>query len=75
MNICRFEDKSGAIRVGAVTDGSAIADLTPAGISAMVSLLESRDPAGELNRLLSPNLPRLSLSDVRLRASVERQEV
>lgn len=75
MNICRFEDKSGAIRVGAVTDSANIADLTPAGISALASLLETSDPAYELNRLLSRSLPRLRLSDVRLRAPVERQEV
>ncbi len=74
MNVCRFEDKSGAIHVAAVADGGTIVDLTPTGIS-LASLIESSDPIGELNRLLSPNLPRLSLSDVRLRAPVERQEV
>ncbi len=75
MNICRFEDKTGGIRVGAVDDASAIADLTPAGISSLQPLLEGADPVGELNRLLRHSLPRLSISEVRLRPPIERQEV
>ncbi len=75
MNICRFKDKVGATCVGAMADASTIVDLTPAGISGMEALLESSDPVGELNRLLRPALPKLPLSQVRLCAPVERQEV
>ncbi len=73
--LCRFETNSGGIHVGAVTDGTSIVDLAPAGISAMQPLLESNNPDGELERLLHPALPKLSLADIRLCAPVERQEV
>ncbi len=75
MNICRFKDKSGGIHVGTVADGSTVVDLTPAGVSSLDPVLESSDPVGELNSLLSPNLPQLTLSSIRLCAPVERQEV
>ncbi len=61
--------------MGAVEDAETVVDLTPAGISALAPLLESSDPVRELNRLLSPNLPKVRLSAVRLCAPVERQEV
>lgn len=75
MNICRFKNKTGALCVGTMADASTIVDLTPAGLSGMEALLESSDPVGELNRLLRPTLPKLPLSEVRLCAPVERQEV
>jgi 2-dehydro-3-deoxy-D-arabinonate dehydratase len=75
MNLCRFADKDGAVRAGVAVDGSTVVDLAPAGIATMTPLLESDDPAGDLNRVLHPALPRLSLSQVRLCAPVEEQEV
>ncbi len=61
--------------MGAVADSATVVDLAPAGVSSLEALLESADPVGDLSRLLSPNLPRVSLADVRLCAPVERQEV
>src|SRR3954462_14276539 len=73
MNICRFE-YGGAVRIGLVTD-DVLLDLTPVGISQLTPLLENADPVAHLNALARQNLPRLSFSDVRLLAPVERQEV
>jgi 2-dehydro-3-deoxy-D-arabinonate dehydratase len=75
MRICRFKDKYGEIRVGLVADENVLLDLTPAGISQLQLLLESDDPVSQLNRITRQNLPRIALSEVQLRAPVERQEV
>jgi 2-dehydro-3-deoxy-D-arabinonate dehydratase len=58
-----------------VTDDSSVLDLTAAGITRMIPLLESSDPNAELSALRNKNLPRLALSDVKLCAPVEQQEV
>jgi 2-dehydro-3-deoxy-D-arabinonate dehydratase len=50
-------------------------DLTALGVSEMVSILEADDPVSELRELVKPNPPRLALSEVKLLAPVERQEV
>jgi 2-dehydro-3-deoxy-D-arabinonate dehydratase len=73
MKICRFEYNN-TVRIGLVTD-DALLDLTPAGISKLTPLLESGDPVAQLNALSRPDLPRLALSEVKLLAPVERQEV
>ncbi|HLX95651.1 MAG TPA: fumarylacetoacetate hydrolase family protein [Verrucomicrobiae bacterium] len=75
MKICRFQDKSSQIRVGLVVDDSTLLDLTPAGISRLHSLLEADDPLVRLNQLAREKLPRLALSEIRLCAPVEQQEV
>ncbi|MGA2864609.1 MAG: fumarylacetoacetate hydrolase family protein [Verrucomicrobiota bacterium] len=75
MNVCRFQDQDGAVRIGLMNDDSTLLDLTPAGITGLHALLESDDPCGQLNQIASPGLPRLALSQVRLCAPVERQEV
>ena len=75
MKICRFKNKSDAVRIGLVTDNSTLLDLTPAGITELFPLLESDDPAAQLNRLATKNLPRVALAEVQLLAPVERQEV
>ena len=75
MKICRFKNKTDAIRIGLVTDESTLLDLTPAGITKLFPLLESDDPAAQLNQLATQNLPRIALAEVRLLAPVERQEV
>ena len=75
MKLCRFKDKLGQVRVGLVADDSRVVDLTPAGISQLHPLLESDDVLAQLNQLARQNLPRLALSEVRLCAPVERQEV
>jgi 2-dehydro-3-deoxy-D-arabinonate dehydratase len=75
MKLCRFKNGNDDVRIGLVTDNSGLLDLTPAGITAMQSLLESDDPLGELKHIDQSNLPRVSLSEVQLGAPVERQEV
>ncbi len=75
MKICRFKNKSDDVRIGLVTDESTLLDLTPAGITELFPLLESDDPAAQLNRLATKNLPRVALAEVQLLAPVERQEV
>jgi 2-dehydro-3-deoxy-D-arabinonate dehydratase len=73
--ICRFKDNKGETRIGLVTDGSAVLDLTPAGINQLQPLLESEKPADDLNQFARQPLPRVSLADVRLCPPVEKQEV
>ena len=75
MKICRFKNKTDDVRIGLVTDNSTLLDLTPAGITELFPLLESDDPAAQLNRLATKNLPRVALAEVQLLAPVERQEV
>jgi 2-dehydro-3-deoxy-D-arabinonate dehydratase len=73
MKICRFEYHD-AIRIGLVTD-DALLDLTPFGISQLTPLLEHGDAVAHLDTLARQNVPRVSFSEVRLLAPVERQEV
>jgi 2-dehydro-3-deoxy-D-arabinonate dehydratase len=76
MKLCRFKTIQDEVRVGMVAeDDSAVLDLTSAGISRLDSLLEADDPLARLNQLAREKLPRLALSEVRLCAPVERQEV
>ncbi len=75
MKLCRFKNKTDAIRVGLLTDNSTVLDLTPAGITQMSPLLESENVFAQLADLAKQNLPRLPLSEVTLCAPVERQEV
>ena len=76
MKLCRFKSKQDEIHVGIVAeDNSAVLDLTPAGIAQLQPLLEDNDPLARLNQLTGQNLPRVALSEVRLCAPVERQEV
>lgn len=56
-------------------DDATVVDLAPAGITGMEPFLESDDPVADLDRLVHPALPKLSLSQVRLCAPVEQQEV
>lgn len=75
MNICRFKSQQGEVHIGLVTDDSAVLDLKPAGITRLHPLLESDDPAAAMNQVVRANLPRIALSEVRLCAPVEQQEV
>jgi len=75
MNICRFKRVSDEVRVGLVEGDSAVLDLTPAGVTQLERLLESDDTVADLKRLAKERLPRVALSNVRLCAPVERQEV
>src|SRR5580693_7866442 len=75
MKLCRFKNKTDAIRIGLVTDNSTLLDLTPAGVTQMFPLLENDNVLAQLQKLASGNLPRLALSEVTLCAPIERQEV
>lgn len=83
MKICRFTHggvgapgtNNDDVRIGLVSDNSDLLDLTPAGIATLQPLLESDDPIARLKHIDRKALPRLAVSDVRLRAPVERQEV
>ena len=76
MRICRFrKSDAGQIHAGLLADDSTLLDLTAAGIQELQPLLESGDLTARLARLAGENLPRVALSDVRLCAPVERQEV
>ena len=74
MRLCRFREK-GEPRVGLVDEDSMVLDLSAAGITQMFPLLEREDPVSELRILAGKNLPRRSLSEIRLCAPVEQQEV
>src|ERR1022692_1923556 len=75
MKLCRFKNGNDVVRIGLVTDDSALLDLTAAGITRLFPLLESDDPVGKLRQISQSSLPRVALSEVQLCAPVERQEV
>jgi 2-dehydro-3-deoxy-D-arabinonate dehydratase len=75
MKLCRFKTGQNDVRIGWVSDDSSVLDLTAGGIARMTPLLESADPAAELNALAKKKFPRLPLSEVQLCAPVEGQEV
>ena len=75
MNICRFKNQQGEIRVGLPAADQTVIDLTAGGVRQMSAVLESADPLGELGALAGKNLPRVLLAEVQLCAPVERQEV
>lgn len=56
-------------------DEGTVVDLTAAGVGNLTSVLETEDPAGLLGELTSSALPRVALSEARLLAPVERQEI
>jgi 2-dehydro-3-deoxy-D-arabinonate dehydratase len=75
MHVCRFAPDRDDIRLGLVTDGQMVLDLTPAGLTSLTAVLESRDPVAAVREAAHGSLPRHALADVRLLAPVERQEV
>ncbi len=75
MKICRFKDKQNVVRIGLVTGGSELLDLSPAGITRLQPLLESDDPLAELYQISQSDLRRVALAEVKLLAPVEQQEV
>src|SRR2546426_564898 len=75
MKLCRFQARTGEIRIGLLENDSALLDLSPAGISQLFPLLESDNPIAQLNRVARETLPLIPISEVKLCAPVERQEV
>ena len=76
MKLCRFTAAGSAdVRVGLITNGQTLIDLTDAGVHRMKSLLERADLADELSRLSAAKLTTHALDSVRLLTPVESQEV
>src|SRR5262245_1026397 len=75
MKLCRFQHARGRPRVALVLDTQGILDLSAQGIDRLTSLFEFEGLAGQLGALANQDLPKLPLSDVRLLAPVEQQEV
>lgn len=75
MNLCRFRTLEGDVRVGLVANRREVIDLGAAGITRMHSLLEHENAFTQLDQLSHQSLPRFAMSEVRLCAPVERQEV
>jgi 2-dehydro-3-deoxy-D-arabinonate dehydratase len=75
MKICRFKDNRDQVHIGLAADESTMLDLAAAGIQQLQPLLEHEDLTAWLTRLAGEKLPRVPLSEARLCAPVERQEV
>lgn len=76
MKLCRFKKAADeVVRIGLVTEDAALLDLTPTGVTQLQPVLESDNPVAKLRQIAMENPPRLALSDVRLCAPVEGQEV
>ena len=76
MKVCRFKNtEDDGVRIGLLLQGCDLLDLTPAGITHLTPLLERGDPVATVTQIKTETLPRLALSDVRLCAPVEGQEV
>jgi 2-dehydro-3-deoxy-D-arabinonate dehydratase len=74
MKLCRFQTANGEIKIGLVSNDHLL-DLTLAGVDRMAPLLESDDLAEQLAQLSRKSLPRINVSEIKLLAPVERQEV
>lgn len=74
MRLCRFVTESYAPRIGILAD-QAVVDLAPAGIGSLAELLESPTLPARVTELGRRTLPRLPLSEVRLLAPLDHQEV
>jgi 2-dehydro-3-deoxy-D-arabinonate dehydratase len=75
MKICRFVSGDTSPRVGLVVEEKFLIDLSDTGIRTLEDLTETDDVIERLAALDQSHLPRLPLSDVRLCAPVENQEV
>jgi 2-dehydro-3-deoxy-D-arabinonate dehydratase len=76
MKLCRFTAAGRAdVRVGLITNGQTVLDLTDAGVSRMKELIERADLAEEVMRLSQARVPDHPLDSVRLLTPVESQEV
>lgn len=75
MHLCRFTLGAQTPRIGLLTDGQTILDLTAAGVTSLTALLEADDPVAVVTEAARELRPETPLAEVRLRAPVERQEV
>ena len=75
MNLCRFRDRQGHIRIGASRNGDDVLDLTSAGVTRIAQVLERDEPASFLKELVGKAGAPLDPSQVRLCAPVDEQEI
>jgi len=75
MKLFRYRANEANPGVGLVLNDSTGLDLTAAGIITLNSLLEAEDCQARLEQLSRERLPRVALSEVRLLAPVDQQEV
>lgn len=75
MKLCRFKNEDKAVRIGLIKDESTVFDLTAAGITRLDTLLENDDPLATLKQINQNDLPEVVLSQIKLLAPVEQQEV
>ena len=76
MKLCRFTAPDSAdVRVGLITNGRSVFDLTDAGVHRMKGLIERVDLVDELSRLGEAGLAEHPLDTIRLLTPVESQEV
>lgn len=75
MNLCRFGDAQGQIRIGASPDGSQVVDLASAGITRISQVLQHDDPASLLAELAGKAGPTFNVSEIRLCAPADEQEI
>jgi len=75
MKLCRFQIGPSRPRIGLVRDQGTILDLSAEGIDQLTSLFEFEGLAAQLGALANQSLPQHSLTDVKLLAPVEQQEV
>ncbi len=76
MKLCRFKHHSSDVaRIGLLSDPTTILDLTPGGITRLSTLLEEENPSATIRGINHADLPSLPVSEVKLLAPVEQQEV
>ena len=76
MKLCRFTvDGSRDVRIGLITKGQTVLDLTDAGVHRMKALIEREDLAEELARLRQAGPLQHPVHSVRLLTPIESQEV
>lgn len=74
MKICRFQTGTGDVRIGLLVD-QAVVDISAGGVASLGELFDAPAPVARVNELVRRPLPRLPVTEVRLLAPVERQEV
>jgi 2-dehydro-3-deoxy-D-arabinonate dehydratase len=76
MRLCRFLSSQGPQpRVGVTYDGSAVLDLTPAGVERLEQLLEADNFSAHITRLAGQTQTRHHMRNIKLLPPIERQEV
>lgn len=75
MNLCRFLNSKNEARVGLISSGDVLADLTAAGIGSMRELFLEDNFVSKLAGLSAGSVPVQKLSEITLLPPVESQEI